>query len=43
MMLNLQSALTVKCPCVIFTPLLRIKGMLIYAFSKGGDAKPAPG
>lgn len=42
MMPNLDERLSVKYPCVINVPLSGIKGMLMYAFTKGGDAKPAP-
>lgn len=40
---NLDERPSVKYPCVINVPLSGIKEMLMYAFTKGGDAKPAPG
>lgn len=43
MMPNLDERLPVKYLCVINVPLSGIKGMLMYAFTKGGDAKPSPG
>lgn len=40
---NLDERLSARYPCVINVLLSRIKGMLMFAFTKGGDAKPAPG
>lgn len=45
MMFNLEEGMSALCKVSMcyHHPSVRIKGMLIYAFTKGGDAKPAPG